>query len=117
VTGEPEVRWWFVNRNPVLEAITKDAIVSNDLNRSFILDPERWPPGRGGPPPTDGAHFYGKVPIVQHLAAPWYLFDSVDTPDKVHEASLVPITRAVIDIIEALEDETPASLRAHNIDG
>jgi hypothetical protein len=114
VTDEPEVRWWFVNRNPTLEAITKGAIVANDLTRSFIFDPEKWPPGRGRPP-TDGAQFYGKVPIVQHITTPWYLFDSWDTPDKVHEPSLVPLTKAVIQIVEALAQETASSLRAKDI--
>jgi len=114
VTDDPAVRSWFVNRNPTLEALTKGAIVANDLTRSFIFDPERWPPDRERPP-TDGGEFYGKVPIVQHITTPWYLFDSWDTPEKVHEPRLVPLTKAVIQIIEALAGETASSLRAKNI--
>ena len=54
------------------------------------------PPDVFGPhPSTDGGffHFEG-VPLVNFLTAPMYLFDSQDTPDKIHEASLVPVTRA-----------------------
>lgn len=113
VSDDPEARWWFVTHNPTLERVTQQAIERRGLNRSFLLEPTSWPPGAEAPP-TDGAFFHGKVPIVQHLAAPVYLFDSADTPDKVHQPSLVPLTEATIDIVRGLEGETADSLRAQN---
>ena len=41
-----------------------------------------------------------------------YLFDSADTLDKIHEESLVPVTRAAIRIAEALRGHTAESVRA-----
>lgn len=110
VLDDPEARWWFVTDNPLLQGLTKDAIVRHELNRSFILEPTSWPPGTETPP-TDGAFFFPDTPIIQHLAAPVYLFDSADTPDKVHQPSLVPITEAVIDIVEGLTDQSATGVR------
>ncbi len=110
VLDEPEARWWFVTGNPLLEGLTKEAIVKHELRRSFILEPTSWPPGAEAPP-TDGAFFFPGTPIIQHLAAPVYLFDSADTLDKVHQPSLVPITEAVIDIVGGLRDHDAQSVR------
>ena len=52
------------------------------------------------------------VPLVNFLAAPMYLFDSQDTPDKIHEASLVPVTRAAIRIIDATAGKTAEQMRS-----
>jgi hypothetical protein len=41
-----------------------------------------------------------------------YLFDSQDTDDKIHEASLVPVTRAVVQIAGALRGRSAADIRA-----
>ena len=44
-------------------------------------------------PPTDGGFYHAEgVPIVNFLAAPFYLFDAMDTLDKVDRANLVPLT-------------------------
>ncbi len=64
-------------------------------------------------PPTDGAGYHvAGVPVVNLLAAPFYLFDKMDTLDKIDRDHLVPITRATIRIIESVRAETAAGLRA-----
>ncbi|GAA0830785.1 hypothetical protein GCM10009525_31100 [Streptosporangium amethystogenes subsp. fukuiense] len=99
-TGAPEPRWWFTTRRPELERLVERALVAEDLRRSFVLPPDVFSPM----PPTDGAFFHPEgVPLVHFLAAPMYLFDSADTLDKVDEASLVPLTRAAIRIVEGTE--------------
>ena len=55
-------------------------------------------------------HVHG-VPLVNFLAAPMYLFDSRDTPDKVHEASMEPVTRAALRIIASTTGVTAAQMR------
>jgi hypothetical protein len=40
-----------------------------------------------------------------------YLFDPADTIDKIHVASLEPITKAAIRIIESVAGRTAAQLR------
>src|SRR5208283_42850 len=49
----------------------------------------------GPSPTTDGGPFHlAGVPLVNFLTAPFYLFDAIDTLDKIHRPSLVPVTPA-----------------------
>jgi hypothetical protein len=111
-TDKPEIRWWFTSRITPLEDAVEAALQAEDLRRSFIMQPDGFPPGAVAPP-TDGAFFHpAGVPIVNFLTAPMYLFDAQDTIDKVHEPSLVPVTRAAIRIINALQGRSAAELRS-----
>ena len=86
----------------------RDAIEAEDLRRSYILPPDAF----GPKPTTDAADFYpAGVPIVNFLAAPFYLFDAMDTLDKIDGDGLVPITRAAIRIAEATRGVSAAQLR------
>jgi hypothetical protein len=111
-TDQPEIRWWFTSRITTLEDAVEQALQAEDLRRSFIMQPDNFPPGSPAPP-TDGAFFHpAGVPIMNFLTAPMYLFDAQDTLDKVHAPSLVPVTRATIRIINALQGRSAAELRA-----
>ena len=110
-TDAPEWRWWFTSFMPPLEDVVADAICQEHLGRSLIMPPEGFPPG-SATPPTDAAFFHPYTPIVSFLTAPMYLFDQADTPAMVHEASLVPLTRAAVRIIEGVREQTAAGLRA-----
>jgi hypothetical protein len=108
-TGKCVPRWWFTSRNPQLEGIVKAALTAEGVDRSLLMAPDAI----GAQPPTDGAFYHTEgVPIVHHLAAPWYLFDARDTLDKVDQGGLVPITRATIRIVEATRGISAAALRA-----
>lgn len=108
-TDEPEVRWWFTSRNPRLEAAVGAALRAHDLRRSLVLRPDVF----GPMPTTDGAYFHpAGVPLVHFLTAPMYLFDSCDTLDKIHVASLEPVGRAVTEIIDATAGVSAAAMRA-----
>jgi hypothetical protein len=112
-TGRPENRWWFTSRLPRLETAVRTAIEAEDLKRSLILPPTAF----GEKPTTDGADFYpAGVPLVNFLAAPFYLFDAMDTLDKVHRPSLVGVTRAAIRIVESTAGASAAKMRADQID-
>jgi hypothetical protein len=101
-------RWFFTSRIPELEDTVVRAIEGADLRRSMLVAPDALGPN----PPTDAARLHGLgVPIVQLLTAPWYLFDAADTIDKVDRDNLVPLTRAVADIIAATASTTAADLR------
>lgn len=112
-TDAPEWRWWFTSFIPPLEELVADTICREQLERSLIMPPEGFPPGSEHPP-TDAAFFHPLAPIVSFLTAPVYLFDAADTIDKVHEPSLVPLTRAAVRIIEGLRGQTAAGLRAQS---
>jgi hypothetical protein len=108
-TGRPESRWWFTSLIPRLQDAVREAIEAEDLSRSMIVPPTMF----GPKPTTDGADFYlAGVPLVNYLTAPFYLFDAMDTLDKVHRPSLVPVTRAAIRIIESTSGVSAATMRA-----
>jgi len=108
-TGRPETRWWFTSRIPRLEAAVREAIEAEDLRRSYRLPPTAW----SEKPTTDGADFHlAGVPLVNYLTAPFYLFDAMDTMDKIHRPSLVPVTRATIRIINSTAGVSASAMRA-----
>ena len=108
-TGQPETRWWFTSRIPRLESAVREAIEAEDLRRSYILPPTAF----REKPTTDAANFYpAGVPIVNYLVAPFYLFDAMDTLDKIHRPSLVPVTRAAIRIINSTAGVSASTMRA-----
>ncbi|MEX0749793.1 MAG: M28 family peptidase [Dehalococcoidia bacterium] len=107
-TGRPEARWWFTSRIERLEAAVRGAIEAEDLRRSYILPPDAF----GPKPTTDAADFYpAGVPVVNFLVAPFYLFDAMDTLDKIDRPGLVPITRAAIRIVESTAGVSAAQFR------
>ena len=111
-TGLPESRWWFTSRIARLEAAVRGAIEAEDLRRSMVVPPTIF----GEKPTTDGADFYvAGVPIVQYLTAPFYLFDAMDTLDKIDQPSLVPVTRAAIRIVESTIGVSAAAMRADTV--
>jgi len=109
LTGQPEPRWFFTSRNKDLQSSLKDALLAENLDRSLILAPDVL--GRG--PTTDGGmyHVLG-VPIVNYLTAPFYLFDTLDTPDKIDQAGLEAITRATIRVLQDTAGVSAAQMRA-----
>ena len=101
-------RWVFTSELPHLKEAVFDALSTEDLRRSMILPPTAI----GTQPPTDGGFYFNEgVPIVNVLAAPWYLFDKQDTLDKIDKASLVPLTRATIRIVNSTAGISAAEMR------
>jgi hypothetical protein len=108
-TGRPESRWWFTSLIPRLQEAVRSAIEAEDLRRSMIVPPTMF----GPKPTTDGADFYlAGVPLLNYLTAPFYLFDAMDTLDKIHRPSLVPVTRAAIRIIQSTMGVSASAMRA-----
>jgi len=108
-TGEPEPRWFFTSRNPDLQQTVIDALLAEDLDRSLVIAPDVL----GTTPPTDGGVYHSiGVPLVNYLTAPFYLFDTMDTPEKIHKPSLESITRATIRILQRTGGVSAAEMRA-----
>jgi hypothetical protein len=108
-SGEPETRWFFTSRNPVLESSVAKALEAERLDRSLILAPDAF----GEQPTTDGGAFHPRgVPLVNYLTAPFYLFDEIDRMDKIDEASLVPVTRAAVRLVESTKGISAAAMRS-----
>ena len=108
-TGLPESRWWFTSLIPRLQDAVRSAIEAEDFRRSMVVPPTMF----GPKPTTDGADFYlAGVPLVNYLTAPFYLFDAMDTLDKIHRPSLLPVTRAAIRIIDSTTAISAAAMRS-----
>jgi hypothetical protein len=96
-TGLPEPRWFFTSRIAPLEQAVLDALEAEELHRSMILAPDAF----GAQPPTDGGFYHQEgVPVMNFLTAPFYLFDEIDTLDKIDQENLVALTRATIRIVD-----------------
>jgi len=109
VTDRPVPRWWFTSRIPALEDAVVDALRAEGLGRSLVLAPDAI----GPQPPTDGGYYHqAGVPIVNFLTAPCYLFDAMDTLDKIDRSALVPLTRAAIRIIGSTQAVSARAMRA-----
>lgn len=107
-TGLPEPRWFFTSRIPRLEDAVFEALETEELHRSMVVAPDAI----GETPPTDGALYHAEgVPIVHFLAAPFYLFDAMDTLDKIDRDHLVPLTRATIRIVGSTSSVSASELR------
>ena len=107
-TGLPEPRWFFTSRNPWLQKVVFEILQAEGLDRSLILPPDVL----GDRPTTDGGAFHvAGVPLVNYLTAPFYLFDAIDNPDKIHKPSLDAITRATIRLVEATGQVSAQQMR------
>ena len=49
---------------------------------------------------------------MNFLAAPFYLFDAMDTLDKIDRDSLVPLTRATIRVVESTRGVSASAMRS-----
>ncbi len=108
-SGRVTPRWWFTSETSRLEKTVWRAIVEHDLDRSLVLTPDALAPF----PTTDGGLFHLEgVPLVNYLTAPWYLFDSADTLDKVDAASLHKVSRAAFDIVRATAGVSAQQMRS-----
>lgn len=107
-SGQPEPRWWFTSRIPQLENAVWGAIEAEDVRRSLVIPPDVF----GPLPTTDGGAFHLRgVPLVNFLCAPFYLFDAMDTIDKIDVDGLEPVTRAAIRIVHSTRGVGAAAMR------
>jgi hypothetical protein len=96
-------------RVPRVEAAVLEALEVEEVDRAVLLAPEAV----GGQLPVGGAAYHGEgVPSVEIVAAPPYLFDRTDTPDKVDQDGLVHLTRATIRILHATAGITARDWRS-----
>ncbi|KYK35958.1 MAG: hypothetical protein AYK19_01765 [Theionarchaea archaeon DG-70-1] len=111
-TGYRQPLWWYTSESSRLINLVKGAIISEDIKRSYIFLPEAMN-RKTGLPTSDGAFFHRyNVLLVNLVSGPAYLFTPADTLDKVDRASLAPVTRAVIRIIEGLDGTTAEQIRS-----
>ena len=106
-TGYPEPRAIFVADFPPLISFVKNAVIKHDLQRSLIL-PTDNPLGVA----TDGKPFDEvKLPVISLASAPFYIYNPIDTIDKLAVDIFEPVTNAFIDIVQSLDKLSREELR------
>lgn len=112
LTGLEEPRGIMQNLSPALRLRLIDEVIEHDLRRTVVMSANRTNSvsellGAEGLP-TDASFIYlSGVPTVSLIAGPLYLYDRADTIDKVNVDDLLPMTRAMTGLVEAIDD-TPA---------
>ena len=98
-TGYPEPRAIFVADSRPLISFVKDAVIKHDLQRLLIL-PTDNPLGVA----TDGRPFHdANLPVISLASAPFYIYNPIDTIEKLAVEEFEPLTKAFIDIIHSLD--------------
>ncbi|MFX0136603.1 MAG: M28 family metallopeptidase [Candidatus Hodarchaeota archaeon] len=106
-TGYPEPRGIFISDNPSLFSLVKDVVIKYDLQRLLI-----FPTDNPLEVPTDGAPFYWeKLPIISLASAPLYIYNPIDTIEKLAIEEFEPVTKAFIDIIQSIDKLPRKDLR------
>jgi len=104
-TGFVEPRGIFVTENPYLISLVSQAVERHNLERTVLL-PTYTILGV----PTDAGDFNrAGFTIISLISPPIYIYDLVDTPDKVAVDQLNPVATAFADIIESI-DQTPSQV-------
>lgn len=108
ILNRPEIRAVFETLGPLLTTSLIGTIVNHDLRRTAVLHSNVLCPL--GALPTD-ASFICKagVPTASFISGPVYMYDAADTLDKVYRDGLVPVAKAFIDLVKAI-DKTPSAL-------
>ena len=105
MTGRPEPRVLFVEKNQHLVGLLQKGVERWQLDRIMAVDPYLF----GSEPPCDSAPFFtAGIPSVCHISGPLYLFDPQDTIDKVRTEDLPRVARLFRELVEAI-DSIPAS--------
>ncbi len=106
-TGYPEPRAIFMCDNPSLISLVKDVVIKHDLQRLLI-----FPTDNPLEVPTDGAPFYwANLPIISYASAPVYIYNPIDTIDKLAIEEFEPLTKAFIDIVQSVDKMSRKDLR------
>ena len=100
LTGLPEVRALFMDRNPTLLGIVEELTRRWDLDRTMAVDAYLF----GPEPPCDSAPFFtAGIPSVCHISGPLYLFDPHDTLDKVRVGDLPRVASLFADLLRRVD--------------
>lgn len=96
LSGEVEPRIFFFRGSKAMKRIVKEEIVRHNLDRSIIIRANIF----GDDLMTDADEFYQQgLPVVNLISGPIYLYDNIDTIDKVAKEALRPTALAMSDIL------------------
>jgi len=99
-TGRPAYRIIWTSPSADVVRLVKGAVVDHNLDGAVVVSSDYSPEELGGD--TDELWRAG-IPVVNHLGVPTYLFDEIDTVDKVAQDQLAPTVAAFVDIISGID--------------
>ena len=99
MTEDIEPRGFVITENKKFLEITKNSIINNNIERTVMV-PTYTILGVE----TDAFHIHKSgIPIISFISGPIYLYDELDTPDKVAVDQLQPTTSMFVDIIDGVD--------------
>lgn len=108
VSNQPEPRGIFETLNPLLKLSVINAVASNDLRRTAVLNADLLQPV-GIPTDVSGLVMAG-LPVVSLISGPAYMYDEQDTLDKVAKDQLRPVAATFADIVDSLDRAYPTTI-------
>ncbi|MFK4791392.1 M28 family peptidase [Microbacterium sp. ZW T5_56] len=102
-TGETEPRGIFLNVNPAFTARIARAVRRNALHSTTLMGAAPLEFFAGGIPTDASFTLVSGVPTVSLISGPLYLYDDVDTIDRIDIDQLAPVARFFADVIDDAE--------------
>jgi hypothetical protein len=113
VTGKPEPRAFFRTGGNVVRQTLVETIRKRDLRRILVIDARNV--SKDGNIPTDAAFAsMTGIPTVSYISGPVYLYDDMDTLDKVDVGQLVPVAASFVDIIDRFDVTSASALKGRS---
>ena len=100
LTGRSAYRIVWVSPSEPVVDIVREAVIDEDLDGLVVASSAYSPHELGAD--ADSLWQTG-LPVVSHLGVPTYMYDQIDTLDKVDREQLRPTVAAFVDIIRGLD--------------
>ena len=107
-TNQPETKGVFQNVNLDLKVKMAQSLTRRNVRSTSMLATEPFQLTDMGIPTDASFVLMAGVPIVSFICGPMYMYDDVDTMDKVDRTQLRPVALFFKDVLEDLE-RTPGS--------
>ncbi len=110
ITGQTEPRAFFRNGGNVVKQAIVEAIRKYDLRRTIVINARAVTTDGNIPTDAAGISMVG-VPTASFVSGPIYLYDDMDTIDKVDKEQLQPVAAAFVDIIDRFDITSARALK------
>lgn len=110
VRNTPEPRGIFRLGGTEIKRAIVEAVRKYDLQRLTLINVKKISPEGNIPTDASFVSMYG-IPTISFISGPVYMYDDLDTIDKVDERQMVPVNAAFVDIIGRLQRLPVAQLR------
>ncbi|WP_395846177.1 M28 family peptidase [Cystobacter fuscus] len=101
MTGQVDPRLFLTS--PSLLDLMSEKVKKHDFRRSVVVSTELFTADSGLPTDVGTIHRHLHFPVISILSAPAYLYDAVDTLDKVAQDQLQPTAILAADLLDSLD--------------